>query len=36
MVRVFLGGLDLGVIRLKDYGYTVEYLEKCGYRLEVL
>ena len=36
MVRVYLNGMDLGVINLKSYGYTVERLEACGYRVEVL
>jgi len=36
MARIFLGGLDLGTIDLKQYGYTVERLEACGYRVVVL
>ena len=36
MVRVYLGGMSLGIINLKTYGYTVERLEACGYRVEVL
>lgn len=36
MVRISLGGLSLGVINLKDYGYTIPQLEACGYKIEVL
>jgi hypothetical protein len=36
MVRVYLNGMDLGVIDLQSHGYTVERLEACGYRVEVL
>ena len=35
MVKIFLGGLYLGTINLKAYGYTIEQLEKCGYKIEV-
>lgn len=36
MARISLGGLVLGVINLKAYGYTVAQLEKCGYTVEVI
>ena len=36
MARIYLNGLDLGVINLQAYGYTVSRLEACGYRVEVL
>lgn len=36
MARIYLDGMDLGVVNLKDYGYTVSRLEACGYRVEVL
>jgi len=36
MVRVYLNGMNLGVINLQTYGYTVARLEACGYRVEVL
>jgi len=36
MARVFLNGLDLGVIDLKAYNYSVARLEACGYKVIVL
>lgn len=35
MAKIYLGGLYLGAINLKKYGYTVQQLEGCGYRVEI-
>ena len=36
MARIFLDGMNLGVINLKAYGYTVSRLEACGYKVVIL
>lgn len=36
MARISLGGLSLGIIDLKEYGYTVAQLEACGYTVEIM
>ena len=36
MVKISLNGLSLGIINLREYGYTIEQLESCGYRVELI
>ena len=36
MARIYLNGLDLGVIDLKAYNYSVNRLEACGYKVVIL